>query len=163
MFSFPGLLISVPFLLATACVYTLIRELRDTHGKALACHSVSLATAFSCLAATQLAGHAFPTLVCSVMGKHYLPMIRFPCCERFVRYCLLLISFVTAYLIQFSFVSCFFWLNVMCFDTLLNVRYVFFFLVFIWKYLHLSPSQAPIKLFWLMIGLASTDSQRPPS
>ncbi|XP_011548161.3 G-protein coupled receptor Mth2 [Plutella xylostella] len=89
-----GLLISVPFLLATACVYTLIRELRDTHGKALACHSVSLATAFSCLAATQLAGHAFPTLVCSVM----------------------------AYLIQFSFVSCFFWLNVMCFDTLLNVR-----------------------------------------
>ncbi|XP_063536112.1 G-protein coupled receptor Mth2-like [Cydia strobilella] len=89
-----GLLISVPFLLATACVYTFITELRDTHGKALACHSTCLAIAFSCLAATQLAGHAFPVLACTIM----------------------------AYLIQFSFVSCFFWLNVMSFDIFLNVR-----------------------------------------
>ncbi|XP_075978034.1 G-protein coupled receptor Mth2-like [Anticarsia gemmatalis] len=89
-----GLLISVPFLLATACVYLLITELRDTHGKALACHTVCLAMAFTCLAATQLAGHAFPKVACTIM----------------------------AYLIQFSFVSCFFWLNVMCFDTFLNVR-----------------------------------------
>ncbi|KAF9797375.1 hypothetical protein SFRURICE_005851, partial [Spodoptera frugiperda] len=69
-----GLLISVPFLLATASVYLFITELRDTHGKALACHTVCLALAF------------------------------------------------TSYLIQFSFVSCFFWLNVMCFDIFLNVR-----------------------------------------
>ncbi|XP_045498771.1 G-protein coupled receptor Mth2-like isoform X2 [Colias croceus] len=89
-----GLIISVPFLLATTCVYLFITELRDTHGKALACHSLSLAVAFSCLAATQLAGHAFPNTACTIM----------------------------AYLIQFSFVSCFFWLNVMCFDTYLNVR-----------------------------------------
>ncbi|XP_073956022.1 G-protein coupled receptor Mth2-like [Choristoneura fumiferana] len=89
-----GLIISVPFLLATACVYTVITELRDTHGKALACHSACLAVAFSCLAATQLAGHAFPIAVCTTM----------------------------AYLIQFSFVSCFFWLNVMSFDIFLNVR-----------------------------------------
>ncbi|XP_047029890.1 G-protein coupled receptor Mth2-like [Helicoverpa zea] len=89
-----GLLISVPFLLATAFVYLFITELRDTHGKALACHTVCLALAFTCLAATQLAGHAFPTVACTIM----------------------------AYLIQFSFVSCFFWLNVMCFDIFLNVR-----------------------------------------
>ncbi|XP_014357678.2 G-protein coupled receptor Mth2 [Papilio machaon] len=89
-----GLIISVPFLLATACVYILIKELRDTHGKALACHATCLAVAFSCLAATQLAGHAFPQTICTIM----------------------------AYSIQLSFVSCFFWLNVMCFDTLLNVR-----------------------------------------
>ncbi|XP_050559782.1 G-protein coupled receptor Mth2 [Spodoptera frugiperda] len=89
-----GLLISVPFLLATASVYLFITELRDTHGKALACHTVCLALAFTCLAATQLAGHAFPAAACNVM----------------------------AYLIQFSFVSCFFWLNVMCFDIFLNVR-----------------------------------------
>ncbi|XP_041979183.1 G-protein coupled receptor Mth2-like [Aricia agestis] len=89
-----GLMISVPFLLATAVVYLCITELRDTHGKALACHSIFLAVAFICLAATQLAGHAFPAAVCTTM----------------------------AYLIQFSFVSCFFWLNVMCFDTYLNVR-----------------------------------------
>lgn len=68
-FSSPGLLISVPFLLATASVYLLITELRDTHGKALACHTLCLAMAFSCLAATQLAGHAFPTLACTIMGK----------------------------------------------------------------------------------------------
>ncbi|XP_072949099.1 G-protein coupled receptor Mth2-like [Epargyreus clarus] len=89
-----GLIISVPFLLATACVYTFITELRDTHGKALSCHAICLAIAFSCLATTQLAGHAFPKPACTIM----------------------------AYLIQFSFVSCFFWLNVMCFDTYLNVR-----------------------------------------
>ncbi|KAJ8731514.1 hypothetical protein PYW07_004678 [Mythimna separata] len=89
-----GLLISVPFLLATASVYLFITELRDTHGKALACHTVCLALAFTCLAATQLAGHAFPKVACTIM----------------------------AYLIQFSFVSCFFWLNVMCFDIFLNVR-----------------------------------------
>ncbi|KAJ8721966.1 hypothetical protein PYW08_004368 [Mythimna loreyi] len=89
-----GLLISVPFLLATATVYLCITELRDTHGKALACHTVCLALAFTCLAATQLAGHAFPKVACTIM----------------------------AYLIQFSFVSCFFWLNVMCFDIFLNVR-----------------------------------------
>ncbi|XP_049873267.1 G-protein coupled receptor Mth2-like [Pectinophora gossypiella] len=89
-----GLLISVPFLLATACVYTFITELRDTHGKALACHSMCLAIAFCCLAITQLAGHAFPPTACTII----------------------------AYIIQFSFVSCFFWLNVMCFDIFLNVR-----------------------------------------
>ncbi|RVE51681.1 hypothetical protein evm_003653 [Chilo suppressalis] len=89
-----GLIISVPFLLATAAIYIFITELRDTHGKALACHTICLAIAFLCLATTQLAGHAFPVPVCSTM----------------------------AYTIQFSFVSCFFWLNVMCFDTFLNVR-----------------------------------------
>ncbi|CAB3236733.1 unnamed protein product [Arctia plantaginis] len=89
-----GLLISVPFLLATACVYLFITELRDTHGKALACHTLCLAVAFTCLATTQLAGHAFPVVACTVM----------------------------AYLIQFSFVSCFFWMNVICFDIFLNVR-----------------------------------------
>lgn len=59
----------MPFLLATAYVYLFITELRDTHGKALACHSICLAIAFSCLAATQLAGHAFPSTACNIMGK----------------------------------------------------------------------------------------------
>ncbi|XP_045772511.1 G-protein coupled receptor Mth2-like [Maniola jurtina] len=102
-----GLIISVPFLLATATIYTFITELRDTHGKALACHSICLAVAFSCLAATQLAGHAFPSPACTIM----------------------------AYLIQFSFVSCFFWLNVMCFDTYLNVR----------RYIHSSVSRRSMR------------------
>lgn len=59
----------MPFLLATASVYLFITELRDTHGKALACHTVCLALAFTCLAATQLAGHAFPTVACNIMGE----------------------------------------------------------------------------------------------
>ncbi|XP_026492342.2 G-protein coupled receptor Mth2-like [Vanessa tameamea] len=102
-----GLIISVPFLIVTACVYIFITELRDTHGKALACHSICLAIAFSCLAATQLAGHAFPATACNIM----------------------------AYLIQFSFVSCFFWLNVMCFDTYLNVR----------RYIHASVTRRSMR------------------
>ncbi|KAM3965342.1 G-protein coupled receptor Mth2 [Aphomia sociella] len=89
-----GLLISVPFLLFTAFVFIYITKLRDNHGKALSCHSACLAIAFLCLAATQLAGHAFPNTICTIM----------------------------AYLIQFSFVSCFFWLNVMSIDIYLNVR-----------------------------------------
>ncbi|KAJ2948974.1 hypothetical protein O0L34_g5914 [Tuta absoluta] len=89
-----GLIISVPFLLATVCVYLFIRELRDTHGKALACHCMCLAVAFCCLAITQLAGDEFSSTACTII----------------------------AYIIQFSFVSCFFWLNVMCFDIYLNVR-----------------------------------------
>ncbi|GBP61314.1 G-protein coupled receptor Mth2 [Eumeta japonica] len=63
-----GLIISVPFLLATICVYTFIVELRTTYGKCLACHCACLATAFSCLAATQLGGDAFPQPICTLMG-----------------------------------------------------------------------------------------------
>lgn len=48
------LLISVPCLLLTAFFYVKIGELRDLHGKSLACHSVCLAIAYTLLSIVQL-------------------------------------------------------------------------------------------------------------
>lgn len=48
------LLISVPCLLLTAFFYVKIDELRDLHGKSLACHSVCLAVAYTLLSIVQL-------------------------------------------------------------------------------------------------------------
>lgn len=48
------LLISVPCLLWTAFFYVKIGELRDLHGKSLACHSVCLAIAYTLLSIVQL-------------------------------------------------------------------------------------------------------------
>lgn len=48
------LLLSVPCLLLTAYLYVQIDELRDMHGKSLACHSVCLAVAYALLSVMQL-------------------------------------------------------------------------------------------------------------
>ncbi|CRK89467.1 CLUMA_CG003206, isoform A [Clunio marinus] len=45
--------ISVPCLLITAALYLIVPELRDLHGKSLACHSISLSSGFFLLAFTQ--------------------------------------------------------------------------------------------------------------
>ncbi|KAJ9598187.1 hypothetical protein L9F63_011125, partial [Diploptera punctata] len=89
-----GLLISVPFLIATMLVYCLIPELRDLHGKSLACHVSCLAVAYVFLAAVQLVGDSMNEDICTAF----------------------------AFVIHFSFVACFFWLNVLCIDTWWNVR-----------------------------------------
>ncbi|PSN56483.1 hypothetical protein C0J52_08438, partial [Blattella germanica] len=89
-----GLLISVPFLIVTMLVYCLIPELRDLHGKSLSCHVMCLAVGYIFLAAVQLVG--------DTMNKN------------------LCIGF--AFMIHFSFVACFCWLNVLCIDTWWNVR-----------------------------------------
>ncbi|KDR07201.1 probable G-protein coupled receptor Mth-like 1 isoform X2 [Zootermopsis nevadensis] len=88
-----GLLISVPFLIVTMLVYCRIPELRDLHGKSLTCHVMCLTIAYIFLAAVQLGGETFHQKICVVI----------------------------AFVIQFSFVACFFWLNVLCFDTTWNV------------------------------------------
>lgn len=48
------LLLSVPCLLLTAALYLCIDELRDLHGKSLACHSICLAMAFIFLSIVQM-------------------------------------------------------------------------------------------------------------
>lgn len=48
------LLVSVPCLLITAFFYLWIEDLRDLHGKSLACHSLCLATAFIFLIVIQI-------------------------------------------------------------------------------------------------------------
>ncbi|XP_018349280.1 PREDICTED: G-protein coupled receptor Mth2-like [Trachymyrmex septentrionalis] len=84
-----GLLISVPFLILTIAAYTITPRLRDVHGKALCLYCGCLALAFTTLAITQLASGQLSPQVCVSI----------------------------AFVIQFSFVACFFWLNVMCIET----------------------------------------------
>ncbi|XP_011863582.1 PREDICTED: G-protein coupled receptor Mth2-like [Vollenhovia emeryi] len=90
-----GLLISVPFLILTIAAYVITPRLRDVHGKALCHYCGCLALAFTTLALTQLASAQLSPQACVSI----------------------------AFVIQFSFVACFFWLNVMCIETWLLVRH----------------------------------------
>ncbi|KAL0110869.1 hypothetical protein PUN28_014070 [Cardiocondyla obscurior] len=90
-----GLLISVPFLILTIAAYMITPRLWDVHGKALCHYCGCLALAFTTLAITQLAGAQLPLQVCVSI----------------------------AFVIQFSFVACFFWLNVMCIEIWSLVRH----------------------------------------
>ncbi|EZA62452.1 G-protein coupled receptor Mth2, partial [Ooceraea biroi] len=91
-----GLLISVPFLLLTIAAYMITPRLRDIHGKALCHYCGCLALAFLTLAITQLASSYLPLQVCISI----------------------------AFVIQFSFVACFFWLNVLCIEIWSLVRHL---------------------------------------
>ncbi|XP_072765955.1 G-protein coupled receptor Mth2 isoform X2 [Anoplolepis gracilipes] len=90
-----GLLISVPFFILTIAAYVITPRLKDVHGKALCHYCGCLAVAFLTLAITQLASAKLPHEVCVSI----------------------------AFVIQFSFVACFFWLNVMCIETWSLVRH----------------------------------------
>jgi G protein-coupled receptor Mth (Methuselah protein) len=88
-----GLLISVPFLIVTMLAYCLITELRDLHGKTLVCHILCLTVAYIFLAAVQLGGETLNQQLCVIV----------------------------AFVIQFSFLAYFFWLNALSFNAWLNV------------------------------------------
>ncbi|XP_066587466.1 G-protein coupled receptor Mth2-like [Prorops nasuta] len=89
-FDFPiGMIISVPFLLVTFLVYTLIPDLRNMHGNTLRCYIGPLIVAYISLAVLQITPPAQMSDIA----------------------CLFI-----AFIIHFSFLSSFFWLNVMCFD-----------------------------------------------
>ncbi|XP_053995121.1 G-protein coupled receptor Mth2-like isoform X2 [Hylaeus volcanicus] len=88
--SYPvGMIVSVPFLLATLIVYTLIPELHNIHGRTLRGYVGSLLVAYTTLAILQISPQ-----------EHISD-----------KFCVLL-----ALVIHFSFLASFFWLNVMCFD-----------------------------------------------
>lgn len=98
-----GMLISVPFLVATFIVYALIPELRNVHGKSLMCYVFGLTLAYALLAFVQLytnndscrnGGECFNKTLCATFG----------------------------YVIYFAFMVSFFWLNVMCFDIFWTFR-----------------------------------------
>ncbi|XP_033311815.1 G-protein coupled receptor Mth2-like isoform X2 [Bombus bifarius] len=81
-----GIVISIPFFVATFFVYAIIPELRNLYGKTLMCYVACLILAYSCLVFAKL---------------HYLEFV----------FCSTI-----AFIIHFSFLASFFWLNVMCFD-----------------------------------------------
>jgi hypothetical protein len=64
-----GLIITVPFLLATFFVYAVISELRNLHGKCLMCHVSSLLAAYVFLAVIQLGGFRLSHEFCLSCGK----------------------------------------------------------------------------------------------
>ncbi|XP_078043236.1 putative G-protein coupled receptor Mth-like 3 isoform X3 [Augochlora pura] len=82
-----GMMISIPFFLATFLVYAIIPELRSLYGKTLMCYVACLILAYTFLALPKLFS-SIATGLCSTI----------------------------AYIIYFSFLASFFWLNVMCFD-----------------------------------------------
>ncbi|OAD59565.1 G-protein coupled receptor Mth2 [Eufriesea mexicana] len=84
-----GLFVSVPFLFATFIVYVLIPELKNMHGRTLRGYIASLLIAYVILAIVQISPQN---------------QISDPFCIAF------------AFIIHFSFLASFFWLNVMCFD-----------------------------------------------
>nr|XP_034175038.1 G-protein coupled receptor Mth2-like isoform X2 [Osmia lignaria] len=84
-----GLIVSVPFLFATFLVYTLLPELKNMHGRTLRGYIGSLLVAYVILFVVQISSQ---------------DQISDPLCIAF------------AFVIHFSFLASFFWLNVMCFD-----------------------------------------------
>ncbi|GAB0093376.1 G-protein coupled receptor Mth [Sergentomyia squamirostris] len=82
-----GMLLSVPFLVITFLVYAIIPELRNLHGKSLMCYVFGLTVGYVFLSVIHL----------------QVPLSPFGC---------VFMGF-TAY---FSFLTSFFWLNVMCID-----------------------------------------------
>ncbi|KAL2720895.1 G-protein coupled receptor Mth2-like isoform X1 [Vespula squamosa] len=89
-----GLLISVPFLILTIIAFSITPRLRDVYGKILCHYCGCLALAFTGLAITQLGGVHWEGHTCICI----------------------------AFIIQFSFIACYFWLNVMCIETWLLIR-----------------------------------------
>lgn len=85
-----GLLLSVPFLLATFLVYALVPELRNLHGMCLMAYCAGLIVAYTFLAYLKL---QVGQIGVTITG------------------CLFI-----AFIIYYAFQTSFFWLNVMCFD-----------------------------------------------
>ncbi|EGI60813.1 G-protein coupled receptor Mth2 [Acromyrmex echinatior] len=84
-----GMLASVPFLVVTYVIYWLLPELRNLHGLTLRGYVGCLAMAYSILGVLQLTPQEqIPNGICITI----------------------------AFIIHFSFLASFFWLNVMCFD-----------------------------------------------
>ncbi|XP_020295645.1 G-protein coupled receptor Mth2-like isoform X7 [Pseudomyrmex gracilis] len=83
-----GIIVSIPFLVATFLVYAIIPELRNLYGKTLMCYVICLIIAYIFL----------------ILANYiHMSPIRALC-------------IITAFVIHFSFLASFFWLNVMCFD-----------------------------------------------
>lgn len=90
-----GMFISVPFLVVTILVYTILPELRNVHGKSLVCYLLGLIVGYITLGWIKLNGSAYvEPVLCRTLG----------------------------YVVYFAFISAFFWLSVISFDLWWNFR-----------------------------------------
>ena len=90
------MLISVPFLVLTFLVYCFLPELRNLLGKSLMCYVFGL-TVFYIMWSTIQLKDTFNLIPCKLV----------------------------AYVTYISILTCFFWLNVMSYDTWSSLRYLF--------------------------------------
>ncbi|XP_055318309.1 G-protein coupled receptor Mth2-like isoform X2 [Sitodiplosis mosellana] len=98
-----GMLLSVPFILATILVYICLPELRNLHGKCLLCYLIGLVFGYTAMGLVQLNGMDYvEPMICKSVG----------------------------YLMYFSLLSAFFWLSVISFDLWWNFRTTSGFLTF---------------------------------
>uniref|UniRef100_A0A336MK75 CSON002753 protein n=1 Tax=Culicoides sonorensis TaxID=179676 RepID=A0A336MK75_CULSO len=99
-----GMLLSVPFLLVTFIVYAVIPELRNVHGMSLMSYVGGLTVGYTFLATIQIIGSRE---ACHTGEERcYDP-----------NFCT-----ISGYIIYFSFMLSFFWLNTMCFDIYWTFR-----------------------------------------
>lgn len=90
-----GMLLSIPFIIATILVYFVVPELYHLHGKCLLCYLLALAIAYSVNAYLKLNGSDFISpLPCQLLG----------------------------YTMYFALLTAFLWLNVICFDLWFNIQ-----------------------------------------
>lgn len=98
MFFYPVMIVSIPFLIITFCIYGCVKELRNLHGKCFMSYIFSLLTMYSLLVTVQMIStydlaQNHP-IICKTIGYGTLVSI----------------------------FTCFFWLNVMCFDIWMTFR-----------------------------------------
>lgn len=64
-----AMMVSLPYLLVTFLVYTLIKKLRNLHGKSLMCHVAALLVAYTSLIIIQFISNQIEKNVCILFGK----------------------------------------------------------------------------------------------
>ncbi|XP_063708182.1 G-protein coupled receptor Mth2-like isoform X2 [Culicoides brevitarsis] len=99
-----GMLLSVPFLIVTFIVYAVIPELRNVHGMSLMSYVGSLTVGYTVLGTVQILGS------------------RKECHDGTSQCFNPYFCTIAAYIIYFSFIVSFFWLNTMCFDIYWTFR-----------------------------------------
>jgi hypothetical protein len=95
---FSVMILSIPFLIATLVIYGLIKELRTLHGRCVMSYVLSLTLLYSLQATIGLYNHEMLDefrITCKCFG----------------------------YLSMAAILMCFFWLNVMCYDTWSTIRF----------------------------------------
>ena len=93
-----GMMISIPFLLTTFCIYGFFSELRNLHGKSLMCFVLGLLIMYTFLIIIQFQADSFAleSIACVFCG----------------------------YMIYTGVLLSFFWMNVMCYDIWSTFRYL---------------------------------------
>lgn len=95
-----GMIISIPFMVITFLVYSILPELRNLHGISLMCHSVVLLSAYLFLSIIQISSNSLSIFKCTLFGEYKFIVL-------VISFILVYVNFITLSLTfrQFSFSS----------------------------------------------------------